>query len=119
IQEMLGVLRDSLYPSQREWAVESLSALDWRMHPDVVQALVLGAREDPAASVRAGCVRALARMNANSGSVVAAVQSLQADADPPVRHEVERAMSILTAGVPAPIGQTIRPASYATPERSR
>ena len=41
------------------------------------------------------------------------------DADPRVRHEVERALALLTAGVPAPIGQTIRPASYDVPGRSR
>jgi hypothetical protein len=82
------------------------------MHPDVVQALLTGAREDPAASVRAGCVRALSRMNANSVTVVSAVQAMQGDSDPRVRHEVERALAILTSGVPAPIGQTIRPASH-------
>ncbi len=117
IPEMLGLLRDSLYPSQREWAVENLAPLDWRMHPDVVQALVTAAREDPAATVRASSVRALARMNANSITVVSAVQALQADSDPRVRHEVERALTILTAGVPTPLGQTIRPVSHGGSER--
>jgi hypothetical protein len=110
VQEMLTVLRDSLYPSQREWAVESLAALDWRMHGDVVQALLSGAREDPAASVRASCIRSLARMNVNTVTVVDAILARKADTDPRVRHEAERALAVLTTGQPAPLGQTVRPA---------
>ena len=46
-QQMLAALHGSLFPSQREWAAEGLATLDWRIHPEIVQALVTAAREDP------------------------------------------------------------------------
>ncbi|HEV3118319.1 MAG TPA: hypothetical protein VGY58_14810, partial [Gemmataceae bacterium] len=58
-QQMLGALRDSLYPSQREWAVAGLATFDWHAHPEVVQALLTAGRQDPAATVRAACVHHL------------------------------------------------------------
>jgi hypothetical protein len=97
IQQMLSTLRDSLYPSQREWAADSLAMTDWRTHPQVVQALVTAAKEDPAATVRAGCVRCLAKMNVNTVPVVTAVQALRTDTDPRVRQEAEQALSKLGA----------------------
>jgi hypothetical protein len=97
VPQMMSSLHDALYPSQREWAAESLSAVDWRTHPQVVQALVTAAKEDPAATVRASCVRCLAKMNVNTVPVVTAVQALRGDTDPRVRQEVEQALSVLTA----------------------
>ncbi len=95
---MVVALRDSLYPSQREWAAESMSTVDWRSHPQVVQALMTAAKEDPAATVRAGCVRCLANMNVNTVPVVTVVRGLRNDSDPRVRQEAERALSVLAAG---------------------
>jgi hypothetical protein len=94
-QQMLVVLRDSIYPSQREWAVESLGELDWRMNPSVLQAVLTAAKEDPAATVRAACVRCLVKMNVNTVPVVSALEGLKADIDPRVRCEVEQAMTML------------------------
>src|SRR5262249_23095943 len=56
VPQLLNMLQESLYPSQREWAADNLAGCDWRTHPHVVQALVTGAVKDPAATVRAGCV---------------------------------------------------------------
>src|SRR5207237_6531015 len=98
LQQMVVALRDSLYPSQRELAAQSLGAADWRTHPEVVQALTMAAKEDPAATVRAGCVRCLANMNANTPPVVALVRGLKNDSDSRVRQEAERALAILAAG---------------------
>jgi hypothetical protein len=92
-QQLLSMLRTSLYPSQREWAAEKLATLDWRAYPQVVQALIQAAKEDPAATVRAGCVRSLVHMNANTVPVVAAISSLQHDTDARVRGEVEQALA--------------------------
>jgi hypothetical protein len=92
VPQLLTMLQDSLYPSHREWAADSLASCDWRSHPHVVQALVLAAGKDPAATVRAGCVRALARMNVNTMPVISAVQALRTDTDPRVQYEVERAL---------------------------
>lgn len=98
IHQLVTSLRDSLYPSQREWAADNLAAVDWRTHPEVVQVLTATAREDPAATVRVGCIRCLARMNVNTVPVVSAVRDLKNDVDPRVRQEAERALSTLAPG---------------------
>jgi hypothetical protein len=98
IQKMVTALRDSLYPSQREWAAESMAAVDWRNHPQVVQSLTTAAKDDPAATVRAGCVRCLAKMKANTVPVVTVMRDLRRDPDPRVRQEAEQALSVLAAG---------------------
>jgi hypothetical protein len=90
--EAMATLRDSIYPSQREYAAGRLASLEWRSHGDAVQALIAGAREDPAPLVRAACVRALARMQCNSPAVVSTLQALKTDGDPRVLHEVEQAL---------------------------
>ncbi|MCS6852643.1 MAG: HEAT repeat domain-containing protein [Gemmataceae bacterium] len=99
-QQLLTViLRDSLYPSQREWAAENLAATG-RGNPEVVQALLTAAREDLAPSVRATCARCLGQLKAADAQVVAALQVLQADSDPRVRQAASQALVSLT-GQPA------------------
>jgi len=97
-QPMLAALRDSLFPSQREWAVEGLATLDWHVHPEVVQALVSAARQDPAATVRAACVHHLAKMQVRTALVMDVIQKSSADADPRVRLEADQALSAMHAG---------------------
>jgi hypothetical protein len=53
--------------------------------------LLQAARQDPAATVRAGCVYSLSHMNAATEPVMTTLQSLQNDPDPRVRHEVQQA----------------------------
>jgi hypothetical protein len=98
IHQMEVTLRDSLYPSQREWAAESMAAVDWRTHPQVVQALTTAAKEDPAPTVRASCIRCLASMKVGTQPVIVVVRGLKNDSDQRVRQEAERASSILAAG---------------------
>jgi len=93
VQQLLLTMKDALYPSHREWAAEALVSVDWRTNPQVVDALLLTAREDPAATVRAGAVRALTKMNVNTSSVVSTLQNLKGDADPRVRQDVEQALA--------------------------
>jgi hypothetical protein len=93
--QMMLTLKDALYPSHREWAAEGLGTVDWRTNPQVVDALLLAAREDPAATVRAGCVRTLGKMNANTTTVVSTLQGLRSDADPRVRQDVDQALTSL------------------------
>jgi hypothetical protein len=95
IPQMLDTLHDSLYPSQRESAADGLSACDPMTHPHVVQALLQGAAHDGAATVRAACVRALAKMNANTPTVIRAIAALKADGDPRVQEAVEQALATL------------------------
>jgi len=101
-QQLGGMLHDALYPSQREWAAEKLSAYDWKQNDAALQALTQALREDPAATVRAACVRALAKMKANTYPVVSAIQVAKNDADPRVRTEADEALSILAPGATAP-----------------
>jgi hypothetical protein len=93
----IGTLRESVLPSEREMAVEQLARCEWRGQPEVVHALVEGARSDPAPAVRASCVRALGKMGIKTPEVVIAVSALKSDSDMRVRQEVVQAIAILTA----------------------
>jgi hypothetical protein len=95
--QLLSMLKGSLLPSQREWAADQLSGLDWHAHPQVVDALLTAAHNDPAATVRAGCVRSLAKLKVNTVPAVAVVEGLKRDADPRVRQEAEEALIVLGA----------------------
>jgi hypothetical protein len=106
VPQIMVALKESQLPSQREWAAEQLSAQNWRTQPQVVASLTTGAREDPAATVRAACVRALVRMKVNTLDVVTVVQDLRNDRDPRVRQEADAAMEML--GVAA----EMRPVSH-------
>jgi hypothetical protein len=92
IEELIKALQESLYPAQREMAAQSLMNFDWRAHPQIVPALLGAARQDPAASVRAGCVSCLGRMGASVGPVMSTLQSMRNDIDPRVRQEVDAAL---------------------------
>ena len=111
--QLLMTLKEALYPSQREWAAGALVSIDWRMQPQVVDALVLAAREDPAATVRATCVHSLAKMRCTTPTVVAVIQGLKSDADPRVRQEADQAL--VSLGVPQP-ASPVQPASAVEPE---
>ena len=97
---LVAVLHESLYPSQREDAAEQLGALDWRQQPEILDILVERAKQDPAPTVRAECVRSLNRLKANTVPVVEAVKTLEADDDPRVRHEADEAYAALTGTTP-------------------
>jgi hypothetical protein len=104
LPQLQAMLRDSLYPSQREWAADRLALHDWRMEPRVLDSLLTAAREDPAPMVRAGCVRSLGKMKANTVPVVAVVQAMRGDSDPRVREEVEQTLAILLGGQTLNVG---------------
>lgn len=91
VGQLIKVLQESPYPAQREWAAANLSTFDWRVYPHLPQVLVLAARQDSVASVRAASVYGLSRMNIPSEPVLSTLQALRGDADPRVRQEVEQA----------------------------
>ena len=76
-------------------AVDQLVRCDWKRQPEVVEALTRAARTDPAAAVRAACVRGLAKMKCNTVPVVVAVTALKSDPDLRVRQEAEQALATL------------------------
>jgi hypothetical protein len=95
--ELLMTLRTSLFPSQREWAADRLTSSDWHAQPQVIVGLALAAHNDPAPLVRAGCLRALARMHAVCEPAVVAARDLKNDADSRVRQEAEQTLRVLQA----------------------
>jgi hypothetical protein len=101
VQQMVGLLRTSLYPSQREWAADYLAGLDWRTHPEVLNALVSASREDPAPTVRAACALCLGRMNVSPDLVGETLQALKADADPRVRQAAETSLARFGPATPS------------------
>jgi hypothetical protein len=101
LPQLLAMLRDSLYPSQREWVAERLTHAEFRGQPQVMDALLTAAHDDPAPMVRAGCVRSLVRLKVNSVPVINVVRGLQADPDPRVRQEADQALAVLLEVRPA------------------
>ncbi|HVS39143.1 MAG TPA: HEAT repeat domain-containing protein [Gemmataceae bacterium] len=97
LPQVAGVLKDSLYPSQREWAAETLASMDWHHQPEIVDMLVAGAKADPAPGVRAECLHSLAKMQADTVPAVEAAKALQSDANDEVRQAAVEAYKALTA----------------------
>jgi hypothetical protein len=93
VEQLAKVLREAQYPSQREWAAQSLAALDERLHSLVAPLLLQAATQDPAGSVRAGCVHYLARLSVAPQTYLPTLQTLRNDSDPRVRQEVEQAVA--------------------------
>jgi len=93
IGQLFQVLKESPYPAQREWAANNLATFDGRAHPEIVAILLDCAKQDPAATVRAGCVYSLSRMGLANDAVAGTMQMLRQDSDPRVRQEVEQAMA--------------------------
>jgi len=90
---VVSTLRESLYPAERESAVIALGYQDLRAQPDAVQTLLVAARHDPAGTVRAACVRCLARQQLYNEQIVNTFNELKNDQDPRVRLEVEQALA--------------------------
>jgi hypothetical protein len=99
VPQLLATLKESMYPSQREWAAEQLSELNWHMQPQVVESLTKSAREDLAATVRAASVRALGHMKVNTYEVATLVRDLKNDRDARVRQEADEVLSALDASL--------------------
>jgi hypothetical protein len=116
-QHLLATLHNSLMPSEREVAAESLGNADGRSNPAVMMELLRSAREDPAPAVRCACVRCLVKVNAGGGMAVATLQALKNDADPQVRATAQEAL--VTVGSRASPMQAIQPASFTTSPPAR
>ncbi len=97
---LLQMLRESDYPSQREWAADQLAGQSGRVSPQVVSALVTAAKEDLAPMVRTQCLRSLTRLQAQTLPVASLLQQLQSDTDPRVRDAVKDAMTALGMAAP-------------------
>jgi hypothetical protein len=98
IQILLEKLKDSLYPSQREWAAEGLTSANWQVHPEIVEALCKAATDDPAPTVRARCAHSLAQMEIRSAKALDTIHKLQADGNEAVRAQADQALKSLLPG---------------------
>lgn len=90
------LLKEALGPSEREQAAHALANGPRAAYADSVALLLESAEHDPAATVRAACVRCLVKMNVKTPAASALVNRLKADADPRVRTEAEWAQSVLS-----------------------
>ena len=116
-QDLMSTLQNALYPSQRERAAQALSACNWKANPEVVAALLLAAREDPAATVRSACVRCLGKMNVSTPGVTTALQGLRADADAQVRQALDEVLGTDDASKSDP--SKVEPASATAPQAEK
>jgi hypothetical protein len=113
---LLAMLKNGPLPSEREWVVESLAAMDWQHDARILTALLKAAHDDPAPMVRAACVRCLVRMNPGQATLQAAVQAVKADPDLRVRQEADAAQAQLTASRPSASSGAV-PASLVMPDK--
>src|SRR5262249_38702050 len=100
VAELLLVLRTSLYPSQREWAADRLTACDWHANPQLVEDLAGAARNDAAPLVRVGCLRAIAKLHCTGPAALEAAFNLRNDPDARVRHEADQTLAALQMALP-------------------
>lgn len=98
LSELAAVIRDSIYPSQREQATEELGKCGADAREEAIEILKSAARKDPAATVRAASIRALVRLNANTPEVMALLQEMTKDKDVRVRHEAGNALAEFGSG---------------------
>jgi len=91
LAKLMQTAKDAAQPSQRELAVIALSSYDGRKLPQIVSFLNHLAIKDPAPTVRAAVVNALARMNLAPEMVVHTLETLRDDGDARVRQAVAEA----------------------------
>jgi hypothetical protein len=106
-QQAVLTLRTSIYPTQRETAVQQLAVCDPRSNPQIVQLLLKTATEDSAPTVRASCIAGLSLMGVQGEMMMQICMQLKNDPDPRVRQEAIRALARLA---PAGSAQVIQPA---------
>jgi hypothetical protein len=100
VPRLMLAMRVSAVPVEREQAAMALANVDWKMHPEVVQALLTAVCTDPTPAVRVRCIGCLARMQAATPEVVITLGVLKQDSDPEVQQAVRQALVRLTAGQP-------------------
>ena len=93
----LGLLKDSLLPSEREAALDMLAQPHLARSTEVVGAVVKCLATDPAPAVRAAAARTLGRMGCKSPDAVQTLQASRSDSDAGVRLEVDNTLLLLSS----------------------
>lgn len=96
-QQAVSTLKNALLPSEREMAAMELANRTFARNPEVVEALVLALRNDPAPAVRGCAARSLAKLGTSHSEVVQALHNQRQDTDARVRLEVDNAILQLTS----------------------
>jgi hypothetical protein len=110
------MVRESVFPDEREWAVNQLAVASHQGDLAIEQAVMGSAVRDSAPAVRAACLRGVIRLGVKHASLLNIVQRLQSDSDPRVRYEAEQVMAWIKAGQPpyiAPSSQVVTTAAQA------
>src|SRR5262249_2558495 len=87
-QDHLATLKDALQPSERQTAAEALIEGATGRSPEVRTALLTAVQQDPAATVRAACLRCLAKQGIRDQVYRDALAAAQRDQDMRVREEL-------------------------------
>src|SRR5262249_27812023 len=85
--KLLKQLQSSIYPDQRETAVNSLASVNWRANPHVPVVVLTCAQTHQSPGVRIPFTRCLVRMKVNAPTVITTLQRLRDDRDPNVQCE--------------------------------
>jgi HEAT repeat protein len=100
--DLIGHLKDSKYPSYREWAALQLVGVNDASRPSAVEALVTACHNDGASNVRLACVRSLGQMKIVTPAVLKTLRELKKDADPRVRDQAQKTYANMPHELPAP-----------------
>ena len=92
----LGLLKDSLLPSEREAALDMLGNPQLSSYSEVVGAVVKCLATDPAPAVRAAAARTLGKMGCKAPEAVQTLQASRSDSDASVRLEVDNTLLLLS-----------------------
>jgi hypothetical protein len=91
---LIGSMNDDLLPSMREVSAETLARIA-KDRPEVVEAMIRSAKNDPAPNVRICCCRCLVSMEVRSAECVTALKSLEDDREKSVRTAAAAALSLM------------------------
>jgi HEAT repeat protein len=107
-EELIGHLKESKYPSYREWAAEQLAFVNDNSRPAAIEALLAACKDDSASNVRLACIRSIGMMKMGTPAVVKALRELKKDADPRVAAEAGKTFASLPRQLPPPVPQPER-----------
>lgn len=88
-------LKEALQPSEREIAAVQLTDTSNARTPAVKGALMTAAKEDPAATVRAACLRCLVKIAPGESSVMRTLEFAKEDRDTRVRNEANELLGAM------------------------
>jgi hypothetical protein len=102
LEQPVRQLRESLLPSEREVAIETLASSDLRGSKEAASALLTAAFRDPAITVRLSAIRTLAAKLGGNPQIIGALRALKEDGDARIRAEAESALNQSGSDLPTP-----------------